>query len=53
MNKKAPTQKSLFVEPEAKTSLADGDNENWFGLYTVFSASDGHDGSVVDGNIEG
>lgn len=33
--------------------MADGDNENSFGLYIMYSASDGNDGCMVDMIIEG
>ena len=47
-NKKTPQDP---FEQEAETSLADEDNENLFGLYTVYTASDGN-GYMVDLNIE-
>ena len=51
-NKKTP-RKTHFVEQEVETSLADEDNDNSFGLYTLYTASDGNDGYMVDVNIEG
>lgn len=51
-NKKTP-QKTHYVEQETDKSLAGGDDENSFGLYTVYTASNGNDGYEVDMNIEG